>query len=133
VLSAAGLKPGASPATGTVDIENTGSLSGAFTLSRGPVTDTDTANPLSGKHDVAVVDCGTFTGSTAPACGDGDDVSKYAGTLADMGTPGHAIAALGTFAGGAKHRYQFSVSLDSSAGDAYQGDSSTVRFDWSAT
>ena len=133
VLSASGLKPGGPAATGTVDIENTGSLSGAFTLGRDTVTDSDTANPLSAKLDVAVVDCGTFAGSTPPACGDGDDVNKYTGTLADMGAPGHAIAALGTFAGGAKHRYQFSVSLESGAGDAYQGDSSSVQFDWSAT
>jgi hypothetical protein len=132
ILSAPGLRPGDPAATGVVDIENTGSLSGAFTLSRGAVTDSDTANPLSAKLNMTVVDCGTFAGSTAPTCGDGDDAPKYTGTLADMGTGGHAVGALGTFAAGAKHRYRFTVALDGSAGNAYQGDSSSVRFDFDA-
>jgi spore coat-associated protein N len=132
VLSASGLRPGAG-ATGTVDIENTGSLSGAFTLSRTTPVDSDAVNPLSGKLNVTVVDCGAFSGSTAPACGNGDDVVKYsAGTLAQMGTAGHAVAGLGTYAAAEKHRYEFTVTLDTSAGDAYQGDSSSVEFDFNA-
>jgi hypothetical protein len=66
-------------------------------------------------------------GATAPTCGDGDDVGRYSGTLGAMGT-----SALGTFAAGEHHRYRFSVDLDASADDAYQGDSSTVQFDWNA-
>jgi hypothetical protein len=132
VLTASGMRPGDPPATGTVDIANTGSLSGAFTLSRETPADSDSANPLSGKLNVVVDDCGAFSGSTAAACGDSDDVNKYTGTLAEMGTGGHAIAALGTFPGGAKHRYRFLVGLDGSAGNAYQGDSSTVAFTWTA-
>jgi hypothetical protein len=132
VLTASNLKPGNS-ASGDVDIQNTGSLSGAFVLSRGTVTNSDSANPLTGKLNVTVQDCGAFAGSTAPTCGDGDDTTKYAGTIADMGTPGHAVSALGTFAAGEKHRYHFSVTLDSTADDAYQGDTADVRFDWSAS
>jgi spore coat-associated protein N len=132
ILTASNMRPGDPASTGTVDIANTGSLSGAFTLTRGTPADSDTSNPLSGKLNVSVVDCGTFSGSTAPTCGDGDDVTKYTGTLADMGTTGHAISALGNYAGGDKHRYRFSVGLDSSAGNAYQGDSSTVAFTWNA-
>jgi spore coat-associated protein N len=132
VLSASNLRPGDPAQTGTVDIENTGSLSGTFTLSRGTVTDSDTANPLADKLNVTVADCGTFVGSTAPTCGDVDDVSKYAGTLADMGTTGHDVAGLGSFPAGAKHRYRFTVALDSSAGNAYQGDSATAQFDFNA-
>ena len=49
------------------------------------------------------------------------------GTLAAMGT-----TSLGTFAGGAKHRYKFAVSLDSTADNAYQGDNATAEFDFSA-
>jgi spore coat-associated protein N len=127
VLSASNLRPGEAPVPGTVDIENTGSLSGAFTLTRGTVTNTDGANPLAAKLNVTVVDCGTFSGGTPPACGDGDDASKYTGTLADMST-----SALGTYAAGAKHRYRFTVALDGTAGNAYQGDSSTVEFDFNA-
>ena len=127
VLSASNLRPGEAAQTGDVDIENTGSLSGAFTLSRGAVTNSDAAYPLADKLNIVVIDCGTFAGGTAPTCGDGDDAQKYSGTLASMGT-----SALGTYAAGAKHRYRFSVALDSTAGNAYQGDSSTVAFDFNA-
>jgi spore coat-associated protein N len=132
VLTASNLRPGDPASVGTVDIANTGSLSGAFTLTRGTLVDSDAANPLSGKLNVVVDDCGTFSGAAAPDCGDSDDVNKYTGTLADMGTSGHGIAGLGTFDGGVKHRYRFRVSLDGSAGNAYQGDSSTVAFTWNA-
>ena len=49
-----------------------------------------------------------------------------------MGTAGHTVSGLGTFGGGDKHRYRFRVTLDSSAGNAYQGDSSTTEFTWAA-
>jgi hypothetical protein len=133
VLSLSNMKPGAAAQTGDVDISNTGSLAGTFVLGHGAIVDSDTSNPLSVKLNVSVTDCGLFAGATPPVCGDGDDVSKYSGTLADMSTPGHAITGLGSFAGGDKHRYRFSVALDSSAGNAYQGDTSTVQFDWNAT
>jgi spore coat-associated protein N len=133
VLSASGLRPAGTAAAGTVDIENSGSLTGAFTLSRTAPVDSDGANPLSGKLNLTVVDCGAFDGSTAPTCGDGDDVTKYSGgTIAQMGTPGHLVSGLGTYAGGEKHRYQFTVQLDGSAGNAYQGDTSSVEFDFNA-
>jgi hypothetical protein len=126
VLSASGLRPTGS-AVGTVDIQNSGSLSGAFTLSRTTPVDSDSSNPMSAKLNLMVVDCGTFSGATPPTCGDGDDATKYNGTLAAMGS-----TALGTYNGGVKHRYQFTVQLDSSAGNAYQGDNSSVEFDWNA-
>jgi hypothetical protein len=132
VLSATGLRPTTS-AVGTVDIQNSGSLSGDFTLSRTTPVDSDGSNPMSGKLNVTVVDCGTFVGATPPACGNGDDVVKYgSGTLAEMGTPGHTISTLGNYAGGEKHRYEFTVQLDGTAGNAYQGDSSSVEFDFNA-
>ncbi len=49
-----------------------------------------------------------------------------------MSTSGHGVSALGTFASSDKHRYRFRVTLDSSAGNAYQGDSSTAAFTWNA-
>ena len=132
VLSASNLRPGNS-SSGTVDIQNTGGLSGAFTLSRTAPVDSDGANPLSSKLNLTIVDCGTFVGTTAPTCGDGDDVSKYsAGTIAQMGTTGHLVTALGTYAADEKHRYQFTVQLDNTAGNAYQGDTSSTEFDWNA-
>lgn len=132
ILSASNLRPGDPAQTGTIDIENDGSLTGTFTLARGTVSNSDAVNPLAAKLNVTVVDCGTFSGATPPACGDGDDASKYSGTLADMGTTGHEIGALGTFAAGAKHRYRFTVALDGTAGNAYQGDSATAAFDFNA-
>jgi hypothetical protein len=132
VLTASNLRPGNS-SSGTVDIQNTGGLSGAFTLSRTTPVDSDSTNPLSGKLNLTVTDCGTFVGATPPTCGDGDDVTKYsAGTIAQMGTTGHLVTALGTYAANEKHRYQFTVQLDSSAGNVYQGDTSSVEFDWNA-
>src|SRR3954453_12416906 len=105
VLSATNLRPGNS-AVGTVDIQNSGSLTGAFTLTRTAPVDSDGANPLSSKLNLTVVDCGTFVGATAPICGDGADVSKYsAGTIAQMGTTGPLVTALGTYAANEKHRY----------------------------
>ncbi len=133
VLSASNLRPAGPSATGTVDIENDGSLSGAFTLSRSAPVDSDATYPLSGKLNVTVVDCGEFDGATPPTCRDGDDVVKYSGgTLAQMGTAGHLIGGLGTYAAGDKHRYEFTVALDGSAGDAYQGGTSSVEFDFNA-
>jgi spore coat-associated protein N len=132
VFSVANMKPGDPAATGQVDIGNSGTLSGAFTLTRGTPVDSDSANPLSAKLNMTVVDCGLFVGATPPLCGNGDDVTKYTGTLAQMGTAGHLISGLGTYAGAEKHRYEFSVSVDSSAGNAYQGDNSVVEFDWNA-
>jgi spore coat-associated protein N len=126
ILAASGMKPGDTPRTGQVDIGNTGTLSGAFTLSRGTPDDSDGTNPLSGKLNLVVVDCGDFSSGT-PTCDAGDPV-KYTGTLAGMSSP----VALGTFAGGQKHRYEFSVDVDTSAGNAYQGDSSQVEFTWTA-
>ena len=126
--SATDMRPGDPARVGTVDVGNAGTLSGVFKLTRGRATFSDSANPLSAKLNVKVVDCGTYVGATAPTCDAGDPV-KYTGTLAAMSSP----VSLGTLAGGEKHTYQFSVDVDSSAGNAYQGDSSQVLFTWNAS
>ena len=128
VLTASNLRPGAAASEGTVDIANTGTLSGAFTLTRNTPADSDSTNPLSGKLNLIIDDCGKHAGATPPTCGDADDVETYTGTVAGM----TAAAALGTFQGGDTHRYRFRVSLDSSADNNYQGDTSTVAFTWNA-
>jgi hypothetical protein len=128
ILSASDMRPGDPATIGTVDIANTGSLSGAFSLVRGTPADSDSTNPLSAKLNLVVTDCGTFASGT-PVCGDSNDVVKFTGTLAAM----PSTTAMGTFAAAEKHRYQFSVALDSSAGNAYQGDSSVTQFDWNAS
>ena len=125
VLTASDMKPGDS-ATGTVDVQNSGSLSGAFALSRSSISDSDATFPMSAKLDLVVKDCGDFSSGT-PTCDAGDPV-KYTGTIAAMGS-----TALGTFAASEKHRYQFALTFNSSADNNYQGDSSSVQFDWNAS
>ena len=44
----------------------------------------------------------------------------------------NSAVGLGNWAAGEKHKYQFSVSVNTSAGNAYQGDTSTVPFTWAA-
>lgn len=125
VLTASDLKPGGGYQSGTVDIQNTGTISGDFTLDRTIVTDTASLAPL---LTVRVTDCGVWTdSSTANPCGDGNDVVKYAGGLDTQ-----AQIALGAFAAGEKHTYKFEVKLDSAAGNPKQGKSATVQYDWNA-
>src|SRR5687768_15970136 len=59
ILTASNIRPG-DVTTGTVDIENTVSLSGTFTLSRTDLTNSDATNKMSEKMDLVVKDCGTF-------------------------------------------------------------------------
>jgi hypothetical protein len=132
ILNAAGMKPGAAPKTGVVDIENTGSGSGRFTLSRDQLTNTDVNgdNPIqfAAKVVVGVVDCGKFTtagGSpVTPTCGDQDDRTLFLGPLSIQ----NSEIDLGTYDVGEKHRYDFEASLDSSAGNEFSGDGSTARY-----
>lgn len=126
VLTASGMRPGDPASLGTVDVQNTGSLSGAFTLARSNIVDSDAGNPMSAKLNLVVKDCGDFSAGT-PTCDVGDP-TKYSGTIAAMGS-----VALGTFAANEKHRYEFAVTFDVSAGNAYQGDTSSVQFDWNAS
>ena len=128
LFTATDMRPGDPARTGQVDIGNSGTLSGAFTLTRGTPVDSDNSNPLSAKLNVKVVDCGTFAGATPPSCDAGDPV-KYTGTLAAMSS----AVNLGNFAGGEKHRYEFSVTVDSSADNNYQGRNSVVPFSWTAS
>jgi hypothetical protein len=132
IFSPAGMKPGGAPQTGTVDIANDGSLTGTFTLTRDQLESTDggAENPtaFATKVNLVVTDCGRFDGATAPACGDAGDAAVYSGTLAAM----EAARPLGDYAAGDKHRYQFAAALDGSAGNEYQGDSSSARFVWDA-
>ena len=130
VLSSTGdMRPGDPARTGVVDIKNTGSLSGVFKLTRGAVVDDDATYKLSTMLNLVIKDCGLFTGpggATPPSCAGA--ATKYTGTVADMTSD----LGLGTYAGGAQHRYEFSVSVDSLAGNDYQGKTSTVPFTWSA-
>jgi hypothetical protein len=126
ILTASNWKPG-DTSTGTVDIKNTGSLSGTFSLSRSALTDSDNSNPLSAKIDLVIHDCGTFTGNTAPSCSTGG-TDIYTGTLAALSSS----QALGTYAADAQHRYKFTATFNSGAGNVYQSGTSTATFTWNA-
>jgi spore coat-associated protein N len=136
ILNATNMKPGDAPQSGVVDIKNTGSIDGVFTLSRDQLTSSDASNdnptPFATKLAVAVVDCGKFTTVNGPygpdpftpSCGDADDSTLYLGSLANQNSP----IALGTYEPGEKHRYELEASLASTAGDEYQGDGASARY-----
>jgi hypothetical protein len=125
--STADMRPGDPARTGQVDIKNAGSLSGAFKLKRGTITDSHATYKLSTKLNLVVKDCGDFS-SGPPTCDPGDP-QKYGSTIAAMNAP----VALGTFAAGEKHRYQFSVTVNGTVADNnYQGKNSVVPFSWNA-
>ena len=124
--STSDMRPGDPARTGTVDITNSGSLSGDMTLNRGAVVDSDATHKLSTMLDLVVKDCGDFSSGT-PTC-DAGDPAKYTGTIAAKSS----AVALGTFAGGEKHRYQFSVTVNTLADNNFQGKNSVVPFSWNA-
>src|SRR3954453_6150652 len=70
ILNATNMKPGDAPTTGIVDIKNTGSVDGAFTVSRGQLAGTDANNdtpaPFASKVAIGVVHCGEFTTVNGP-------------------------------------------------------------------
>jgi spore coat-associated protein N len=129
ILTASNMKPG-DVATGTVDIQNTGTLTGTFIVRRSALTNSDSTNPMSDKLDLLIEDCGDFASGT-PSC-DPADPDIYSGTLTAM----TGTYSLGSFPGNGttgKHRYKFTVTFNSSAGNQYQGDDSTAEFTWDAT
>jgi hypothetical protein len=121
LFSAPNMKPG-DTVSGTVDIANTGSVPGTFTLSTSNPVDT---GALLGQLDLKVEDCGLFNGSTAPTC---------AGTNFVYNAKANAVGtvALGSFAASAKHRYKIDVTLPTSTTNAFQGKTASVEFDWDA-
>lgn len=127
VFTPSNMIPGGTAQTGTVDIENSGSIDGTFSFKATDITNSDSVNPMAAKINLVVKDCGEFVGATAPTCEAGDD-SVYDGTLAAFTSDN----ALGVYSAGEKHRYEFSAVLDSSADDEYEGDSASARFEWNA-
>jgi hypothetical protein len=113
ILTANGLAPG-DVRTGYIDVSNIGDTAGTFAL--GAIGLTPTA--LAHKLDLEVRDVSAGRTPTV----------VYSGKLAALST-----VALGEMAQGEAHRYRFSVSLPTDAGDSYQGASSAVTFLWSAT
>jgi len=125
ILAAGNLKPGES-ASGTVDIKNTGSLSGAFSLSTSAATNSDATYPILAQLDLKIVDCGLVTATSTPDCSNGT-TPVYDGKVSAVGT-----RTLATYAKDEKHRYKFEVTLPSTTNDNYQGKTGSIRPDWTA-
>jgi len=125
VLHADNMKPG-DVRTGTADIQNTGSVSGDFTLSSSNPTG---FAPLLAQLDLVVQDCGTFASGT-PTC-DAGDPPVYTGKV-----DGLLNVTLGAWAAGEKHRYLFTTTFPNgtpATDNPFQGKSATLDFDWTAT
>ena len=120
-FNAPNMKPGDN-VSGTVDIANTGSVPGTFTMSTSNPVDT---GALLGQLDLKIEDCGLFSGTTAPTCAGTNVV--YNAKANGVGT-----VPLGSFAASAKHRYKIDVTLPSSTTNAFQGKTASVEFDWDA-
>jgi hypothetical protein len=119
VFSANLMKPGETR-SGTVDITNTGDIDGVFTLNKSNLSQTA---GFASKLNLVVTDC------KADGCGNANDASVYSGSLSGMGPE-----ALGTFAPGELHRYQFAVTFpdggSNGADNAYKGATASVQYDW---
>jgi hypothetical protein len=119
------MKPG-DTSTGEVEIKNDGTLAGTFKLLRGTLSDALASPKLSDQLNMVVTDCGPDKVCSTT----GDNLAPlYTGTLAAMGS-----TTLGTpWAVNETHRYEFKATLDNLTPNTYQGLSSTVQFDWTAT
>lgn len=128
ILTASNIVPGAAQ-TGTVDIKNTGSATGTFTVTHTNPLDTPPSPALSQKLTLTIQDLGD------PACSSGcpPAVQVYAGTIYEM----PSSIALATYAPGATHRYQFTVTFpdggSGGADNAYQNTSTSTEYDWEST
>ena len=127
VFTPSNMRPGGPSQSGTVDIENSGSIDGTFSVEADTIVNSDVVNPMAAKINLVVRDCGEFAGATAPTCEVGDS-SVYTGTLSAFTSSN----ALGVYSPAEKHRYEFTATLDASADDEYEGDSSSARFEWNA-
>lgn len=127
ILTASLLKPGGT-ASGTVDIANTGTIPGAFTLTKATPVDSPVGSGLSSKLTIVITDTGD------PQCTVSCPASTtvYTGSLSGMGS-----ITLGTFAPTAKHRYAFVVTFPDGgtggADNAFQGTSTTVDYTFTAS
>jgi hypothetical protein len=127
VLTASAMKPG-DTRTGSVTITNTGSLAGTFSLSKSNLTNPvlgSGGERLSDQMDLTIKDGATTVyagkvGALGAITLDGDLVT--AGTQ-QFGKSGSATAT---------HTYDFTVTLPAATGDAFQGTSTSVQFDWTA-
>jgi hypothetical protein len=121
IVSLAPMRPG-DAVTGTVTIGNTGTMPGDLALSTSNLVNVPGpgGGALSATLDLLIEDV------TNP----GSPVTVYSGTI-----PAMAPVSLGSLAAGASRDYSFRILFPNiGVGDnAYQGSSTSVQFDWTAT
>jgi spore coat-associated protein N len=122
IFSASNMKPG-DVATGEVDIKNTGSVNGAFTLAKTALTNNNATYKMSTQLNVVISDCGT----------DSDCSSKTLVTSGTLDAIANSAVSVGTIPGGVTHRYEFVATFDSNADNNYQSKSTTAEFTWNAS
>ena len=120
ILTADKMVPGDSE-NGSVTIENTGDVSGAFSLT-GEIT-ADQAGPQAGAAPLSqALQLRITEGAT----------SVYNGPYDDF--PGQAPVDLGSWGGGDSHTYDFTVTFPEGgqSDNQFQGGSTTMKFTWDA-
>jgi hypothetical protein len=163
VLTASQIIPGSSTShesSGTVVIQNTGTVGGVFTLAETGLVDQDssdgatgngttrTTSKLSDQLQLVIQDCGAWTSNStvAPTCPADSDTTtgrKYAGALSGVGSS----LALSSYAVSEKHTYKYLVwlpdggtpsspaatSVGGSGDNAYSGSYSSATFQFNST
>jgi hypothetical protein len=117
IFTASGLVPGES-ATGTVQISNTGSSSGNFSLTTSNIVDTPATPPFSGKLELKVED---VTNAGSPQ-------TLYSGKLNAMST-----IQLGKWEAGTNHTYRLTATFPNGTPEEdnpYKNAETTVDFVW---
>jgi hypothetical protein len=120
ILTASNLKPAGPTSSGEVQMQNLGSLAATVSLKTANLVDSTPA--MGGNLDLTIDDCGTDLD-----CAIGTSTNVYSGKLNAMPTK-----SLGSWAAAEKHRYKFTVGLDSLAGNTLQGKTTSVDFAWDA-
>jgi spore coat-associated protein N len=113
IFDQVGMVPG-DTATGTVEIKNTGSVAGNFSLDASAPT--DTGAPLSEVLDLRIRD-------------EGSGATVYEGPFADQ----PQNKSLGEWQPDETHTYRFTVTLRSGTGNTYQNAATRVTYTWTAT
>jgi spore coat-associated protein N len=127
ILNLSAMTPGDLYST-AVNIQNGGNVPAGLTLAPANLVNVPASPALSSKLTLLVQDLGDP--SCTVSCPGA--VTVYSGALGSMPTLG-----LGTFAGGATHRYTFSVTFPdggpNGADNAYGGASTSLDYRWTAT
>jgi hypothetical protein len=128
LLTAAAMKPGETK-TGSVTITNTGTLPGTFTLSKSSLTNPSLGSggeKLSDQIDLVIKDGDTtvYSGKLGAMSAISLDGDLGAAGTQQFGKSGSATAT---------HTYDFTVTLPAATGDAFQGTSTSVQYDWTAS